>query len=68
MTPHMVRNLGGFQNRVAWHIMGKKHWRSPYAIWDYPPLEEEMRQVGLEEVEAYVLRSKNTIVKYISMI
>ena len=32
----------------------------------YPPLYAAMTEVGLEEVDTYVLRRKNTIDQYIS--
>ena len=53
MTPCMVQDLGGFQNRLQ------------NGSWEYPPLEEVIWEEGLEEVEAYVLRRQNTVLRYI---
>ena len=53
MTPCMVQDLGGFQNRLH------------NGSWEYPPLEEVIWEEGLEEVEAYVLRRQNTVLRYI---
>ena len=33
--------------------------------WVYPPLDEAMMTVGLEEVETYVLRFNNNVAHYI---
>ena len=35
-------------------------------IWDYPLVETEMNEAGLEEMEEYVLIWHNTIAQYIA--
>ena len=35
-------------------------------IWDPPPLEEAMKESGLEEVEVYIYRKQNMVVHYIA--
>ena len=66
MTPRMGRALGEFQHRVAIQITGiHTCWRL-YKVWEYPPLEAVIQKAGFEEVEAYVLRMKNTVEQCIS--
>ena len=36
-TPRMGWSLRGFQNRVAWSIMGNKTHQLPDGRWEYPP-------------------------------
>ena len=64
-TPHMVRALGIFQNRVDHCLTEIQMQRIWDGSWDYPPLEEamedEMWDVGLDMEEAYVLRRKNKV-------
>ena len=64
LTPHMIRTMRGFQHRVARWMMGKQPWQLPGGGWDHPPLEEAMWEVGLEEVEEYIMQRQNTVIKY----
>ena len=56
---HMGRDLGILQNRVAHHLTERQLQRLWDGSWEYPFLEEiieeEMSEVDLEVVEAYVL-------------
>ena len=61
----MRRALGGFQHRVSQLTMGRQLWRHPDNIWEYPPLEEEIKEAGLEEVETYIPRRQNMVAQYI---
>ena len=67
-TPCTGQPMGGFQHRVDLRIMGKKTWRPQDGSWEPPPppLEEAMREEGMEEVEEYVLRRHNTVAQYIA--
>ena len=45
----------------------KLHLRREVMVrWIYPPLDEAMTEVGLEEVETYVLHRQNTVAHYIA--
>ena len=65
MTPHMGWALGIFQNRVFRHLTERYTQRLWGGSLEYPSLdevtEEKMWEVGLEVVEAYVLRRKNKV-------
>ena len=50
----MKRVLGGFHHRVAHRLTGQQPRKGRYRGWFYPPLEDAMVEVGLEEVETYV--------------
>ena len=65
MTLRMGRDLAIFQNRVA-HQLKKRHSRRFWVkSWEYPPFEEaineEMWDVGLEVMEANILKMNNTV-------
>ena len=62
MTPHMHRLLGGFHNRVTCRLTGRQPRKGRYAGWVYPPMEDYMVKVGLQEVETYVSLRQNTVV------
>ena len=65
--PHMGRDMGILQNRVTHHLTERKLQRLYDGSWEYPFLEEiideEMWEVDLEVVEAYVLRRKNMVIQ-----
>ena len=63
VTPHRVgRTLGGCHNRLALRIAKIQPRRDIMGRWVYPPLDEAMTTVGLEELETYVLQRHNTVV------
>ena len=43
--------LGGFHIMVVRRIVGKKSCQWVDGIWDYPPLEEAIWEVGLKEMD-----------------
>ena len=47
VTPRMEQNLGGFYHRVVRRIMGDlpKIWKD--GGWEYLPISESLREVGL---------------------
>ena len=49
-TAHWGGGGGGFHNRVACRLMGRKPRRGRYSRWLYPPLVEAMEEVLLQEV------------------
>ena len=67
MTPHMGRDLGGFQHKVAQQITGRKTRRLLDRSWEYPPMKMAIQEEGFEEMKAYVLKRQNTVVQYIAM-
>ena len=50
VTPHMEHNLGGFHHRVAIWITVKLPQSQQDGIWNYPPIEESMREAGIKEM------------------
>ena len=67
-TLRMQRVLGGFHHRVACKLTGRQPWKGRNGGWVSPPLEDEMTEAGLQEVENYVSRRQNTEEKYIATI
>ena len=47
--------------------MGLQPQQRLVGIWDYPSLEETIREAVLEKIEAYILRRQNTNAQYIVM-
>ena len=45
--------------------MGLQIRRQAEGIWYYPPLETEMSDTGLEEVNAYIYHCHNTFAQFI---
>ena len=66
MTPRIGRVLGGFRNRVARRMTGQQPWKGRDSGWVYPPLEEAMVEVVLQEVDTYVSRHHNTVAQFIA--
>ena len=63
MNPCTGRALGGFQHRVVQRINGRNTLQLLNRIWEYPPLETDMKEVGFEYLEAYVIMRKNTVMQ-----
>ena len=65
MNPHIRRVLGGLHDRVALRMMGRqpRQWR--YGVWTYPPLEDVMAEMGIQEVETYVSRNQKIVTQFI---
>ena len=61
LTQRMKRVLGGLHYRVARRLTGRQPRRGQERVWVYPPLEDEMEEAGLQEVETYVSRCHNTV-------
>ena len=55
MTPRIGRNLGRFHHRMERCLVGMQPTRDMSGRWEYQPLGEAMAELGLEEVETYVL-------------
>ena len=66
MSSSIGRTLGGFQHRVACRLENMNMKRDVTGKWIYLPLETGMMEVGLEEMETYILRHHNTISQYIT--
>ena len=66
LSPCMGRTLGGFQHWVVRLLTGKQPWRLTDGRWEYPPLEEAMREAGLEEVTEYITWRQNKVTCYIA--
>ena len=56
MYPHIWRTLGDFHHRVACRMMGLQPSRGKDETWVNPPLEEEMAESGMQEVDTCVSR------------
>ena len=59
--PPIRRFLGGFHHKVARRLTGRQHRLGRDGLWIYPPLEDAIAEAGLQEVETYVSRRKNTV-------
>ena len=56
----------GFYHRVARRMTRRKHRQGRDGVWTYPPLEDAMAELLLQEVEAYVSRLHNTVAQFIA--
>ena len=65
MTPRIGKTLGGFHHRVAGRLEGIQPRQDTGGRWVYLPLDAAMAEVGLEEVELYILCRQNTVAHYI---
>ena len=63
--PRIRKTLGRFHHRVALRMILMRLRQDSKVRWFYPPLEAAMTEVGLREVETYVLRRQNTAAHYI---
>ena len=61
LTPRMERALESFQNGTARQITGRQPWRRGDGRWTYPPLKEDMREAGFEEIWKAITRRQNTV-------
>ena len=59
--PPIGRLLGGFHHKVARRLTGRQPRLRRDGLWIYPPLEDAIAEEGLQEVETYVSRRKNTV-------
>ena len=64
IPPRIGKTIGGFRHRVARHLVGMRpSWYTMGRLF-YPPLGAVMTEVGLEEVETYILCLQNTVAQY----
>ena len=66
LTPHMIWDLGGFQNRFAWRITGRQPRRRGDGGWEYQPLTSAMEEVGFKEIRFYIQKNQNRFARYIA--
>ena len=66
MSPWIGRTLVSFHQRVARQPANIQPRRDVAGRWIYSPLKEEMKAVGMDEVEKYVLHFQNTSAQYIT--
>ena len=66
MSPHIGRTLGGLHHRVDRRLTGRQMRRVCDGRWRYTPLEEEMYEAGLQEVETYVSCRHNTVAQFVA--
>ena len=66
VTPRMGRSLGGFQYqlviRMTWRIPRNK----PDRKWKYTSAATARKEAGLQTMEEYIRKRKNTVTQYIS--
>ena len=65
--PDIERILGGFHHTVARWLKVKQNQTFLDDRWEYPPLEEVIREDRLEEVDTFITRIKNMVTQYILM-
>ena len=64
--PHIGRMLGGFHHRVLRRLTGNMTQQNLDRMWAHPSLEEAMTEAGVQEVETYVTRRRNTVAQFIT--
>ena len=65
-APYQAYIERGVRHRVAWRILGDFLWRWADGTWEYPSLGDAVREAGLEGIDTYVSRQKNTVAHYIA--
>ena len=53
VTPHILRAMVSFHNKVTCQISGRMHQRPLNRVWDYLPIEEALEEAGMEKFVAY---------------
>ena len=66
MNQNIGMPVGRFHYSVALRLAKMQPRRDMTGRWVYPPLDEDMMSVGMEEEETYVLRRQNTVAQYIT--
>ena len=66
INPVLLARLEGFHIRAAWR-MAREHRprRGPRGTWVYPRSDDVLREVGLQTMEAYLKRRRQTIVAWV---
>ena len=66
LGPQLLARLEGFHIRAAWR-MAKVHKprRGLNGVWIYPQTADVLEEVGLESIEEYIRRRRQTIVAYV---
>ena len=67
VTLCMGRVLGGFQDQVARHLMGRIPQRKPESKWEYTSEVTAREGAGFKTTEDYIRRRQNTVSQYIAM-
>ena len=66
LTPQMERDLSNFQHRVAQRLTVRHPRRQGGGSWEYPPLEAEVSEAGIDDIGVYITRRQNTVAQYIA--
>ena len=65
-NPPSGRVLGGFHHRVAQSLTGRQHRKARDGVWVYPPLEDAIAEVRLQELETYLYFCKSIYTQFIA--
>ena len=57
----MARTMGGFHHWVVRQIMRNLLEQRPDGGWEYPLIEEALREAGIDELEVYIRQRQNTV-------
>ena len=63
--PRVGGVLGGFHHRVARRITRRQPLKCRDGVLIYPPLEDAMAELALQELETYVSRYQNIFAQFI---
>ncbi len=68
LNPALLARLEEFHIRAAWR-MAKEHQprRGAHMVWDYPHSADVLEEIGLQTVEEYIRRWRNTVAEFIAM-
>jgi hypothetical protein len=64
LTKWMEKSLESFHRRCARFLTGRSIWKDADEVWHYPSSSETLKQAGLEPIEEYIRRRKETIMKF----
>ena len=66
ITPVLLARLEGFHIRAAWRMTTEhRPRRGPGRTWVYPSSNDVLQEVGLQTMEAYITRRRQTIVAWV---
>ena len=67
ITPRVLQVLGGFHHRVARRLSGLMPRFLPQEErWDYPPIEDALREAGMYSIKHYIGVRQNTLAEQVA--
>jgi hypothetical protein len=65
LSEYYLRQLRSFHNRVARCLTDRHIHPNPDGIWTYPPTTEILKSAGLETIDDYIKRRRDTVRNFV---